>query len=274
MYKQQPSGAQSGQQLSGEKAAAQQPSAGTQNASVTAFSSSGTNAGQASDENSQAADAIPEKSAGTQASGSIHTANLSSGAENTNQSAGSTQEADPSSAEGNADTAAAEGHAAQELSDGMLKEQNQADAVLRKDEELPKTDAQKDALSENSLNEKELPEDEPEEEELFHMTKNVIPLTPGLSEEELTELLAPVKESSMTMPELSQEELAELLAPSGEELENFADDTSGYASSLMAEVSKEDDPELRELARQILEIQRQEQAEKMKKKNKKKKRKR
>ena len=35
----------------------------------------------------------------------------------------------------------------------------------------------------------------------------------------------------------------------------------------MAEVSKEDDPELRELARQILEIQRQEQAEKMKKKN-------
>ena len=199
---QQASGAQAGQQLSGEKAAAQQPSAGTQNASVTAFSSSGTNAGQASDENSQAEDAIPEKSAETQASGSIHTANLSSGTEDTDQSADSTQEADPSSAEGNADTAAAEGHAVQESSDCMLKEQNQADAVLRKNEELPKADAQKDALSENSLDEKELPEDEPEEEELFHMTKNVIPLTPGLSEEELTELLAPVKESSMTMQEL------------------------------------------------------------------------
>ena len=88
----------------------------------------------------------------------------------------------------------------------------------------------------------------------------------------------------MTMPGLSEEELNELLAPSpnsfadgegleldeDEELESMEEEDSVYAMSLMAEVSGEDDPELKELARQIVEIQRQEHAEKSKKKNKKK----
>ncbi len=124
----------------------------------------------------------------------------------------------------------------------------------------------------------------PEGRNRFSFSSHAVPLTPGLSEEELTELLAPVKEPAMTMPGLSEEELNELLAPSpnsfadgegleldeDEELESMEEEDSVYAMSLMAEVSGEDDPELKELARQIVEIQRQEHAEKSKKKNKKK----
>ncbi len=117
-------------------------------------------------------------------------------------------------------------------------------------------------------------------EELFVTAKKAIPITPALSEEELKELLAPVKEPHPAMAELSKEELEELLAPTARhELTDeglFSEDEEEedeFISSVMSEVSEYDDPELKALAKEIAELERQEheqRAEKTKKKSKKK----
>ena len=142
---------------------------------------------------------------------------------------------------------------------------------------------------EGRTDEAELPEDEffMDEESLeddpaqglFVTSKHSIPLTPGLSEEELKELLGPLKEPKPVMAELSKEELEELLAPparyeltdEGPLPDPDEDDADvEFISSVLSEVSEDDDPEIQALARQIAELERQEQAEKGKKKSKKK----
>lgn len=119
----------------------------------------------------------------------------------------------------------------------------------------------------------QLREDPPEG---VHVTsKSSILLTPGLSEEELTELLGPIREPQPAMPELSKEELEELLAPAARhELTDEGpipepDDEEEFVSSVMSEITDDDDPEIKALAKQIAELERQEQAEKFKKKSKK-----
>ena len=77
------------------------------------------------------------------------------------------------------------------------------------------------------------------------------------------------------MPELSKEELEELLAPAARhELTDEGpmpepEDDDEFVSSVMSEITEDDDPEIKALAKQIAELERQEQAEKIKKKSKK-----
>lgn len=120
-----------------------------------------------------------------------------------------------------------------------------------------------------------------QEEALSNSAAKASPIliTPGLSEEELAELLGPLREPKPAMPELSKEELEELLAPAArydltDEGPLPDEDDDEYVSSVLSEVSDDDDPEIQALARQIAELERQEQAEKNKKKKKSKKRKR
>ncbi len=120
-----------------------------------------------------------------------------------------------------------------------------------------------------------MPEEDPAQG-LYVTSKHSIPLTPGLSEEELKELLGPIKEPKPVRAELSKEELEELLAPAARyELTDEGpladeDEDEEFISSVLSEVSEDDDPEIQDLARQIAELERQEQAEKEKNKWKKK----
>ena len=91
----------------------------------------------------------------------------------------------------------------------------------------------------------------------------------------MTELLGPIREPQPKMPELSKEELEELLAPTARhEITDEGpmpepDDEDEYVSSVMSEITDDDDPEIKALAKEIAELERQEQAEKFKKKSKK-----
>lgn len=141
----------------------------------------------------------------------------------------------------------------------------------------PETDNPREELSATGPEEpEETKEQEPDPlRGLFASSKNSIVLTPGLSEEELAELLGPIREPQRTMPELSKEELEELLAPAARhELTDEGpvpepDDEDEYISSVMSEVDEDDDPEIKALAKQIAELERQEHVEKYKKKSKK-----
>ncbi len=139
---------------------------------------------------------------------------------------------------------------------------------------------EEEALSDEQ---EEAPLDDADEQEeaLSNSAAKASPIliTPGLSEEELAELLGPLREPKPAMPELSKEELEELLAPAArydltDEGPLPDEDDDEYVSSVLSEVSDDDDPEIQALARQIAELERQEQAEKNKKKKKSKKRKR
>lgn len=115
----------------------------------------------------------------------------------------------------------------------------------------------------------------PANKQTDHTAESPILLTPGLSEAELTELLGPIRETQPAMPELSKEELEELLAPADRhELTDEGpmpelDEEDEFIPSVMSEITDDDDPEIKALARQIAELERQEQAEKFKKKTKK-----
>lgn len=142
---------------------------------------------------------------------------------------------------------------------------------------------EEEALSDDADEQEEAPLDDADEQEeaLSSSATKASPIliTPGLSEEELAELLGPLREPKPAMPELSKEELEELLAPAArydltDEGPLPDEDDDEYVSSVLSEVSDDDDPEIQALARQIAELERQEQAEKNKKKKKSKKRKR
>ena len=171
---------------------------------------------------------------------------------------------------------------------GKLFEEQGESGSVKQSEDVEETDMEQSAETEGTSETDAFTETEPfmdSMEELpepgedpalgLHVTsRSSILLTPGLSEEELTELLGPIREPQPAMPELSKEELEELLAPAARhELTDEGPmpepEDDEFVSSVMSEITEDDDPEIKALAKQIAELERQEQAEKIKKKSKK-----